>query len=78
MINGKPRPDIYLLAVQKLGLIVPECVAFEDSEMGAKATIAAGLKVVVPDLQYQSDFIRENCHQLASSLKDWLIELWVK
>ncbi len=71
--NGKPNPDIYLLAVQKLGLKVTECIAFEDSETGARAAIAAGLKVVVvPDLQQPSDYVREHCHQVVGSLQDWL------
>jgi HAD superfamily hydrolase (TIGR01509 family) len=72
--HGKPNPDIYLLAVEKLGLEVEECIAFEDSENGARAAIAAGLKVVVvPDLKQPSDYVRENCHQVVASLEYWLI-----
>jgi HAD superfamily hydrolase (TIGR01509 family) len=72
--RGKPSPDIYLLAVKKLGLKVEECIAFEDSENGALAAIAAGLKVViVPDLKQPSDYVREHCHSVITSLKDWLI-----
>ena len=71
--NGKPNPDIYLLAVKRLGLSVDECIAFEDSETGARAAIAAGLKVVVvPDLLQPSAFVRENCHQVVESLQEWL------
>ena len=71
--HGKPSPDIYLLAVKKLGLDVEECIAFEDSETGARAAIAAELKVVVvPDLLRPSEFVRENCHQVVESLQDWL------
>jgi HAD superfamily hydrolase (TIGR01509 family) len=72
--HGKPHPDIYLLAVQKLGLNIEECIAFEDSENGARAAIAAGLKVVVvPDLKQPSDFVIQHCHQVVTSLADWLI-----
>lgn len=72
--NGKPNPDIYLLAIQKLSLNVDECIAFEDSEAGARAAIAAGLKVVVvPDLVQPSDFVREHCYQVFSTLKDWIL-----
>ena len=71
--HGKPNPDIYLLAIKKLGLKASECIAFEDSETGARAAIAAGLKVVVvPDLQQPSDFVTEHCHQVVISLNDWL------
>ena len=72
--RGKPSPDIYHLAVKKLGLNVEECIAFEDSENGARAAIAAGLKVVVvPDLKQPSDYVREYCYQVITSLEDWLI-----
>ncbi|PPD57079.1 MAG: haloacid dehalogenase [Methylotenera sp.] len=71
--HGKPNPDIYLLAIKKLGLNVEDCIAFEDSETGARAAIAAGLKVVVvPDLLQPSEYIRENCHRVVASLRDWL------
>jgi len=71
--RGKPNPDIYLLAIQKLGLPAEACIAFEDSEMGARAAIAAGLKVVVvPDLKQPSDFVRQHCHQVVDNLSDWL------
>lgn len=74
--HGKPSPDIYLLALKKLGLEATECIVFEDSETGARAAIAAGLKVVVvPDLQQPSDHVIEHCHQVIFSLKDWLSHL---
>ena len=78
--NGKPNPDIYLLAIKKLGLKVEECIAFEDSETGACAAIAAGLKVVVvPDLLQPSEFVRENCYQVVEGLQDWLSNYaWVQ
>ena len=76
VVFGKPNPDIYLLAVKKLGLNLSECIAFEDSEMGARAAIAAGLKVVVvPDLLQPSEFVRGNCQQVVASLQEWLSHL---
>ncbi|MBC8055818.1 MAG: HAD-IA family hydrolase, partial [Rhizobiales bacterium] len=50
--HGKPAPDIYLLAVERLGIAAATTLAFEDSGHGALAAIAAGLGVVVvPDLK---------------------------
>ena len=67
--NGKPNPDIYLLAMQKLGLEAPDCIAFEDSEPGARAAIAAGLPVVVvPDLKQPSNVVRQQAHLVVDSL----------
>lgn len=49
--RGKPAPDIYVEAARRLDLAADECVAFEDSEPGARAALAAGMQVfLVPDL----------------------------
>jgi HAD superfamily hydrolase (TIGR01509 family) len=48
----KPAPDPFLLAAELLGVDPRACVAFEDSETGARAARAAGMTVVqVPDMQ---------------------------
>lgn len=44
--NGKPAPDIYLLAAERLGIAPHHCLALEDSATGCKAAAAAGTKVV--------------------------------
>lgn len=43
----KPAPDIFLWALDKLGLEAGDCLAFEDSENGLKSSLGAGLKAVV-------------------------------
>ena len=43
---GKPDPSIYLLAARRLGVEPHECLAFEDSPVGARAALAAGMRVV--------------------------------
>ena len=48
--RAKPAPDPYLLAAQRLGVAPARCLVFEDSEVGAEAAHAAGMRVVqVPD-----------------------------
>ena len=44
--RGKPAPDVYLAAVEKLGLTPAVCAAVEDSSNGLRAAAAAGLAVV--------------------------------
>jgi beta-phosphoglucomutase-like phosphatase (HAD superfamily) len=44
--HGKPNPEIYLLAAQKLAVTPQNCIAFEDSLSGIKSAQAAGLKVI--------------------------------
>ena len=46
IVNGKPKPDSYLLAAQMLGVDPTHCVAFEDSLTGITAAEAAGTKAV--------------------------------
>ncbi len=49
--NGKPCPDIYLYACEKLGLPPESCMALEDSPNGVKSASSAGcVTVMVPDL----------------------------
>lgn len=49
--RGKPEPDIFLLAAEKIGYAPEDCYVFEDSLNGVRAGMAAGcLTVMVPDL----------------------------
>jgi len=43
--RGKPAPDIYLLAAEKLGVSPDRCVVIEDGEHGIRAGKAAGMTV---------------------------------
>lgn len=54
----KPAPDIYHYALERLGLPAVECLAFEDSENGLRASLGAGLKtlVTVNDYTHDHDF----------------------
>lgn len=40
--NGKPEPDIYLLAAKRAGLAPENCLVVEDSVTGATAAVRAG------------------------------------
>jgi HAD superfamily hydrolase (TIGR01509 family) len=44
--RGKPAPDVYLTAVEKLGLTPAGCAAIEDSSNGLRSAAAAGLVVI--------------------------------
>jgi HAD superfamily hydrolase (TIGR01509 family) len=67
--HGKPAPDIFLLAAERLAVEPSACLVFEDSEHGARAAIAAGMHVViVPDLNQPSDEARSFCLAVLDSL----------
>jgi len=44
--NGKPAPDIFLLAAKKLGQPPGACVGFEDSTAGLMGLNAAGIRSI--------------------------------
>ncbi|MBM4181067.1 MAG: HAD family hydrolase [Betaproteobacteria bacterium] len=54
----KPAPDIYVWALRKLGLEPEECLAFEDSRNGIRASLGAGLRtlITVNDYTREDDF----------------------
>lgn len=76
--NGKPEPDIYLTAVEKLGLEPKECAAFEDSPNGIKAAYRAGCRtIMIPDLTQPDDEIKPMLSAVYESL-DMAVEFFEK
>ena len=44
--NGKPAPDVFLLAAQKLALAPSDCLVIEDAHAGIEAARRAGIPVL--------------------------------
>lgn len=57
--RGKPAPDGYLLAAQRLGVPVEECAVFEDSRNGLLAARASGAYVVGLTTTMQEGVVEE-------------------
>ncbi len=69
VVHGKPAPDLYLLALQRLGATPATSLAFEDSGHGVQAALAAGLATVaVPDLKAPSPEWLSRCLAVLPSL----------
>lgn len=51
----KPAPDVFLLALARLGLPAGACLALEDSRNGLRSALAAGLCTVVTPSVYTAD-----------------------
>jgi beta-phosphoglucomutase family hydrolase len=46
VVNGKPAPDVFLLAAQKLALAPVDCLVIEDAHAGIEAAHRAGMPVL--------------------------------
>jgi HAD superfamily hydrolase (TIGR01509 family) len=46
VVHGKPAPDMFLLAAQRMGVAPERCLVFEDAEPGIQAAVAAGMQFV--------------------------------
>lgn len=71
VVRAKPDPALYQLAASRLDVDPADCIAFEDSENGARSALAAGLRVVVvPDLKHPPDAIIARAFHVLDSLHD--------
>lgn len=58
VIHGKPAPDMFLLAAERMGVPPGRCLVFEDAEPGMRAAEAAGMPWVrVPSRKKSGDRI---------------------
>ncbi len=68
--RGKPFPDVYLYACDRIGCTPKECMAVEDSPNGIQAASDAGCKtVMVPDLTQPDEDSRKRVIGVAQTLR---------
>ena len=69
--SGKPAPDSFLKAAERMGVEPRLCLALEDSHNGVRSASSAGMMtVMVPDLLEPTDEIRELCVCVARDLHE--------
>jgi len=69
--NGKPAPDPFLKAAERLGVAPALCLALEDSYNGVRSASAAGMMtVMVPDLIAPTDEIQRLCTRVVADLHE--------
>ena len=66
----KPAPDIYLLALERLGVVASEALVIEDSRNGLLAASGAGLRCVMTVNGYTEDEDNSEAILVVSSLGD--------
>ena len=67
--NGKPAPDIFLLAAERIDVPPVECYVFEDGYNGLRGAAAAGCApVMIPDTMLPTDEMRTICTGVYPSL----------
>ena len=67
--QSKPAPDVFLAAAARLGLAPELCIAVEDSEVGARAAVAAGMwTLMVPDFRPPSEELAAMVHEILDSM----------
>jgi len=71
VVDGKPAPDIYLLAAQRLNTEPEFCLALEDSLNGIKAANSAGIDVIcIPDIKQPNQEMKDLSLGIVGSLSD--------
>ena len=67
--QGKPEPDVFLLAAARLGVPPEECWVFEDSLTGVEAGYRSGARtVMIPDLVPPDERARRMCRGIFRDL----------
>ncbi|WP_417810683.1 HAD family hydrolase [Thalassospira alkalitolerans] len=65
--HAKPAPDVYLLAAQKIGIPILDCVVVDDSISGVRAGVASGATTIgLVDLTSGDDLLAAGAHYVAS------------
>ncbi|MEA5604573.1 HAD-IA family hydrolase [Nostoc sp. UHCC 0252] len=52
--KGKPEPDIFLLASQRLGVAPQDCIIYEDSDETLKAAHRVGMRSIDVRILWQT------------------------
>ncbi len=69
--NGKPKPDVYLYAVEQLGLVPNECIAVEDSPNGVISASDTGCRtIMIPDLTEPDEALKNRLYSLCKVATD--------
>ncbi|MBP84493.1 MAG: glycoprotease [Verrucomicrobiales bacterium] len=67
--RGKPNPDVFLRAAEKIEREPANCLVIEDAHVGVEAGLAAGMKVIAVTTTHPSEsFANSGAHLIVGSL----------
>ncbi len=79
--HGKPAPDSYLLALERLGIMADQAVALEDTSAGAASAKAAGIRTIAVPNAYtathdfsMADAVVADLFVARNLLSDWMAQ----
>ena len=66
--HGKPNPEVFLLAANRLGIAPAQCIVFEDAHVGVAAGLAGGMKVIAVATTHPAASLKD-AHLVADTLR---------
>lgn len=72
-VRGKPEPDPYLLAAEKLGIEPEKCIVFEDAIAGIESGLSARMYVIGLSTTYSADVLRKYTPKVIPDFKDFCL-----
>lgn len=70
-LKGKPAPDIYIKAAEKIGLKPEECIVVEDAVSGIESARAAGIGKIVAIASMESEDLYKNIPAVSQIIKNF-------
>ena len=73
--RGKPEPDIYLLAAERLNIPPDQCIAIEDSPVGIAAAVSAGIYTIAVLTDFTRGMDLSQAQQVLETLESFDLNL---
>ncbi|HHT03725.1 MAG TPA: HAD family phosphatase [Bacteroidales bacterium] len=72
-VKGKPEPDPYLLAAERLNIEPEKCIVFEDAIAGIESGLAARMYVIAVSTTHEVDVLRKYTPKVIPNFKDFCL-----
>jgi beta-phosphoglucomutase family hydrolase len=71
--RGKPDPQVFLLAAQRLGIAPNRCVVFEDAFAGLQAARSGGMKAIAVATTHPAEKLRGHADRVVTRLDEVMV-----